>query len=61
MRDSEVPQEGNSTLGGHRKALYARFSYSQRFSRIDPWAERVAGRHAEEFNPLSRRMEFAPS
>ena len=24
MRDSEVPQEGNSTLGGHRKALYAR-------------------------------------
>ena len=44
-----------------RKALYDRFSYSQRFSRIDPWAERVAGRHAEEFNPLSRRMEFAPS
>lgn len=24
MRDSEVPQEGNSTLGGHRKAMYAR-------------------------------------
>lgn len=24
MLDSEVPQEGNSTLGGHRKALYAR-------------------------------------
>jgi hypothetical protein len=24
MRDNEVPQEGNSTLGGHRKALYAR-------------------------------------
>ncbi len=44
-----------------RKALYDRFAYSQRFSRIDPWAERVAGRHAEEFNPLSRRMEFAPS
>ncbi|KQW71761.1 nitrite reductase [Phenylobacterium sp. Root77] len=44
-----------------RKALYDRFSYSQRFSRIDPWAERVAGRHAEEFTPLSRRMEFAPS
>ena len=24
MRDAEVPQEGNSTLAGHRKALYAR-------------------------------------
>jgi hypothetical protein len=24
MLDSEVPQEGNSTLGGHRKALYAK-------------------------------------
>jgi nitrite reductase (NADH) large subunit len=46
---------------GRRRALYDRFSYAQRFSRIDPWAERVAGRHAEEFNPLSRRMEFAPA
>jgi nitrite reductase (NADH) large subunit len=42
-----------------RRQLYDLFAYSQRFSRIDPWAERVAGRHAEEFNPLSRRMEFA--
>lgn len=24
MLDSEVPQEGNSTLGGHRKAVYAK-------------------------------------
>ena len=24
MLDSEVPQEGNSTLGGHRKAMYAK-------------------------------------
>ncbi|QRM19796.1 hypothetical protein GBK02_10475 [Dechloromonas sp. TW-R-39-2] len=24
MLDNEVPQEGNVTLGGHRKALYAR-------------------------------------
>jgi hypothetical protein len=24
MRDDEVPQEGNCTLGGHRKAVYAR-------------------------------------
>jgi nitrite reductase (NADH) large subunit len=44
-----------------RRALYDRFAYSQRFSRIDPWAERVAGRHSEEFNPLSLRMEFAPA
>ncbi len=44
-----------------RRTLYDRFSYSQRFARIDPWAERVAGRHTEEFNPLSRRLEFAPA
>ena len=44
-----------------RKALHDRFAYSQRFSRIDPWAERVAGRDSDEFNPLSRRMEFAPA
>jgi nitrite reductase (NADH) large subunit len=41
-----------------RRELYDRFAYSQRFSRIDPWAERVAGRDSDEFNPLSRRMEF---
>src|SRR3954469_3096942 len=23
MRDRDVPQEGNATLGGHRKAVYA--------------------------------------
>ena len=43
-----------------RRALYDRFVVSQRSARIDPWAERVAGRHAEEFTPLSRRMEFTP-
>jgi nitrite reductase (NADH) large subunit len=42
-----------------RKALYDRFAYAQRFYRIDPWAERVAGRHADEFNPLARSMELA--
>jgi nitrite reductase (NADH) large subunit len=42
-----------------RKALYDRFSYAQRFSQIDPWAERVAGRHAGEFSPLARSMELA--
>jgi nitrite reductase (NADH) large subunit len=44
-----------------RRGLYDRFSYSQRFYRIDPWAERVAGRDHDEFNPLSRRMEFEPA
>jgi len=44
-----------------RRALYDRFAYSQRFFRIDPWAERVAGRDSDEFNPLSRRMEFEPA
>jgi nitrite reductase (NADH) large subunit len=44
-----------------RRALYDRFAYSQRFSRVDPWAERVAGRNAEEFNPLTRRLEFEPA
>jgi nitrite reductase [NAD(P)H] large subunit len=44
-----------------RRALYDRFAYSQRFARIDPWAERVAGRDTAEFNPLTRRMEFAPA
>jgi nitrite reductase (NADH) large subunit len=42
-----------------RRALYDRFAYSQRFARIDPWAERVAGRDAKEFAPLTRRMELA--
>ena len=46
---------------GRRRALYDRFVVSQRSARIDPWAERVAGRHTDEFTPLSRRMEFAPA
>jgi len=44
-----------------RKALYDRFAAAQRFARTDPWAERVAGRHAEEFAPLARSMELAPA
>ena len=44
-----------------RKALYDRFAYSQRFARVDPWAERVAGRHHDQFHPMSRRLEFAPA
>ncbi len=44
-----------------RRALHDRFAYSQRFARIDPWAQRVAGRDLDEFNPLSRRLELAPA
>jgi len=40
-----------------RQALHDRFSFSQRYYRIDPWAQRVAGRHGEEYTPLSRLME----
>jgi nitrite reductase (NADH) large subunit len=42
-----------------RRALFNRFAFSQRSARIDPWAQRVAGRDNDEFNPLSRRLEFA--
>jgi nitrite reductase (NADH) large subunit len=42
-----------------REALYDRFVYSQRLSRADPWAERVAGRHAGEFKPLAHNLELA--
>ena len=40
-----------------RKALYARFLESQKYSQTDPWAERAAGVQAEEFAPL--RAEVA--
>jgi nitrite reductase (NADH) large subunit len=36
----------------NRKKLYARFLESQKYSQIDPWAERAAGVDAHEFAPL---------
>ena len=36
-----------------RTALYNRFVHSQKFSQIDPWADRVAGKDAHEFRPLA--------
>jgi nitrite reductase (NADH) large subunit len=36
-----------------RRALHARFVFSQRFSQKDPWAERVAGKDAHEFAPMA--------
>jgi nitrite reductase (NADH) large subunit len=35
-----------------RKVLYARFLESQKYSQIDPWAERANGTDAREFTPL---------
>ncbi|PWR25170.1 nitrite reductase large subunit NirB [Zavarzinia aquatilis] len=39
-----------------RKALAARFLHAQRFAQVDPWAERVSGVDAHEFNPLTPFM-----
>ena len=36
-----------------RKALHDDFVHSQSFSQTDPWAERVAGKDAHEFTPIS--------
>lgn len=36
-----------------RRAYFERFVYSQQFMQDDPWAERVAGKDAHEFNPLT--------
>ena len=36
-----------------RKEYYERFVFSQKFYQTDPWAERVAGAQAHEFNPIS--------
>jgi nitrite reductase (NADH) large subunit len=42
-----------------RFALYERFLISQSATRIDPWAERAAGFHAQEFAPLAIVMPIA--
>ena len=36
-----------------RAHFYARFLVSQRDTQVDPWAERVAGKHAGEFRPMA--------
>ena len=40
-----------------RKALHARFLESQKYSQVDPWAERAAGKDASEFAPLRPQLE----
>jgi nitrite reductase (NADH) large subunit len=42
-----------------RHALYERFLVSQRFVHMDPWAERAAGFHLQEFTPLAIVMPVA--
>jgi nitrite reductase (NADH) large subunit len=39
--------------GARRKSLHARFLLSQKYAQKDPWAERVSGKDAHEFRPLS--------
>jgi nitrite reductase (NADH) large subunit len=39
-----------------RKALAARFLYSQQFAQIDPWKQRAEGKDAHEFTPLKAVM-----
>ena len=38
---------------GKRRALYARFVFSQTFAQIDPWEERVNGKDAHEFAAIA--------
>jgi nitrite reductase (NADH) large subunit len=44
-----------------RRALFDRFVYAQSFTQVDPWAERVAGRDAHEFEAMNamRMLEAA--
>jgi nitrite reductase (NADH) large subunit len=36
-----------------RRALHERFVFAQRFSQVDPWAERAQGHKAPEFTPIT--------
>jgi len=38
-----------------RQALYSRFLVAQKYSQVDPWAERAHGKDAAEFAPLEAR------
>jgi nitrite reductase (NADH) large subunit len=35
-----------------RRAYFDRFVRSQRVAQVDPWAQRVAGKHHQEYAPL---------
>jgi len=36
-----------------RKAYFDRFVFSQKFAQVDPWSERVSGKHKHEFRPMA--------
>lgn len=36
-----------------RKTLFDRFVFSQKFAQVDPWSERVSGKHKHEFSPMA--------
>jgi nitrite reductase (NADH) large subunit len=38
---------------GKRKAYFDRFVFSQKFAQVDPWSERVSGKHKHEFKPMA--------
>lgn len=38
---------------GRRKAYFERFVFSQTFAQVDPWSERVSGKHRHEFRPMA--------
>ncbi|WP_084398841.1 nitrite reductase large subunit NirB [Henriciella aquimarina] len=44
-----------------RKAYCDRFVYSQQFMQEDPWAQRVAGKDAHEFEPLTLNRQMEPA
>ncbi len=48
------------TDGPHRRELYDRFVFSQKFAQIDPWSERVSGKDKHEFKPMAT-AEFRPA
>ena len=48
---SYIKQRVVEDAEGRQKAA-ERFRYAQRFSQIDPWAERAKGVDAHEFAPL---------
>ena len=51
--------DGEATVGAivddlaKRRHYYERFVYSQKFSQIDPWEERVNGKDAHEFAAMA--------
>ena len=54
---STTSEAASSRTPTGRRALHARFLFSQRFVQNDPWAERAAGAAAHEYRAAGRRSE----